>query len=214
MPLKNSVIVSVLMILGAVLISYTSHSENVPPHHPFSTFPLKIDGWKGKTDRFSDEVYKALGVEDSFLADYISQNGGRINLYIGYYQSQREGDLIHSPKNCMPGAGWGIADSSLIEIRNTAEPGNPKVKVIKLTLENGPRKQIMLYWFHSRGRIISSEYSQKIYLVVDSVLRHRTDGSFVRLIAPVQNNDDKAALRDLINFSEQLMPILKEYIPS
>ncbi len=214
MLLKNSVIATILMVLGAILINYTSHVEDIPPHRPFSTFPRNIDGWKGRTGRFSDKVYRVLGVEDSYLADYTAQNGDQINLYIGYYQSQREGDLIHSPKNCMPGAGWGITDSSLVEIRNTARPGNPKVKVIKLILENGSRKQIMLYWFHSRGRIISSEYWQKIYLVMDSVFRHRTDGSFVRLIAPVRNNNDKAALDNLINFSEQLMPILKEYIPS
>ena len=32
-----------------------------------------------------------------------------IELYIGYYKDQRSGDAIHSPKNCLPGAGMGTS---------------------------------------------------------------------------------------------------------
>jgi EpsI family protein len=83
-----------------------------------------------------------------------------------------------------------------------------------MILENGGRKQAMLYWFQSRGRIISSEYWQKIYLVLDSVFRRRTDGSFVRLIAPVSGEGRQEAFRDLTEFAEQVMPVLNTYIPS
>jgi EpsI family protein len=154
-----------------------------------------------------------LGVDDSFLGSYKTSDGRQVELYIGFYQNQREGDLIHSPKNCMPGGGWNIVHTSLEEIKT---PGtNPEnYKVIKLMLQKGAQKQVVLYWFQSRGRIINSEYMQKIYLVVDSMMRHRTDGSFVRLIAPVLNGDETKALNTLKDFAVQLMPILYEYIPS
>ncbi len=69
----------------------------------------------------------------------------------------------------------------------------------------------MLYWFHARGRIISSEYMQKVYLVIDSMTRHRTDESFVRLIS---YGEEAEALNNLKEFAKLLMPILHEYIPS
>ncbi len=212
MKIRNTVTASALMILGALLLRFSSHVEDIHPNRPFASFPTEIDGWRGKTETFDQKIYDILGVDDSFLCDYRDDKNRMVQLYIGFYQSQREGDLIHSPKNCMPGAGWKITETRLREIRRF--PDKPdRVKVIELTLENGPYKQAMLYWFHSRGRIISSEYMQKIYLVMDSILRHRTDGSFVRLIAPISGDDREKAFQDLTVFAEQIMPVLDEYIP-
>jgi len=196
-----------------VFLNYLSHAENIQPNKPFATFPKQIGEWVGIEARFDQKIYDILGVDDSILANYSTSNGRHVQLYVGFYQSQREGDLIHSPKHCMPGAGWNIIQTSLekIAMPNT-NPG--EIKAIKLLLQNGPHRQIVLYWFQSRGRIISSEYMQKIYLVTDSITRRRTDGSFVRLISPVINGDEGKTLNTLKDFSVQLMPILNEYIPS
>ena len=201
------------MILTAVCVVYIGHGEDVHPNKPLSSFPTKIGQWTGAQDKFDARIYQALGVDDSFLANYRSPEASGVQLYVGFYQSQREGDLIHSPKNCMPGAGWNIVETSIETLDGVAE-STKKTNVIKLVLQNGIQKQVVLYWFQSRGRIISSEYMQKIYLVVDSIMRHRTDGSFVRLIAPVSNNDEEKALNTLKDFAVQLMPILNDYIPS
>ncbi|MCP4109812.1 MAG: EpsI family protein [Desulfobacteraceae bacterium] len=201
------------MIAAMIFLHYISHAEDVHPNKPFSTFPKQIGEWTSGNDaRFEDRVMAVLGVDDYILRNYYNSEGRNTQLYIGFYQSQREGDLIHSPKNCMPGAGWSIVRTSVEEL---TMPGTPKnIKVIKLNLKKGTQKQLMLYWFQSRGRIISSEYMQKIYLVVDSISRHRTDGSFVRLIAPVVNDDENAAFKQLSGFIEKLMPVLYDYIPS
>jgi EpsI family protein len=201
------------MLLILVLVSYLTHTEDVPMIKPFTSFPKQIGEWTGKEDRFDQAIYDVLGVDDSFLANYRTSDGQLVQLYIGFYQSQSEGDLIHSPKNCMPGGGWNIIDISLEEIAFT-DTKSERQKTIKLILQNGHQKQIAFYWYQSRGRIIHSEYMQKIYLVVDAITRHRTDGSFVRLIAPVVNDDEDAALKSLKKFSKKLIPILKEYIPS
>ena len=201
------------MILTMVFLNYLSHTEDIRPNKPFSTFPKQIGQWTGEEYHFEERIYKILGVDDYVLGDYRTLDGRQVNLYIGFYQSQREGDLIHSPKHCMPGAGWNIVHTSLEEI--TIPGTNPdKIKTIKLILQKGSQKQIVVYWFQSRGRIIASEYMQKIYLVVDSIIRHRTDGSFVRLITSVENGDEDKAVNTLKDFAVQLMPILNEYIPS
>ena len=207
---KNTVIAAGLMLLSAAVLGFVRQSTDVPPLRPLSEFPQQIDGWQGQTSRFDSKIYDVLGVDDSFLANYRDAKGGAVNLYIGFYQSQKEGDLIHSPKNCMPGAGWGIARTETAQV----EDGRGGAAVIKLLLKKGAEQQVMLYWFHSRGRIISSEYWQKIYLVIDSITRRRTDGSFVRLIAPVRNGDIDQATETLKAFAGQLMPILAEYLPS
>jgi len=212
MSLKHTLIASAIMILTMVTLNYLSHAEDVHPNKPFATFPKQIGQWIGSEARFDQRIYDALGVDDSFLGNYRTSDGRQVNLYIGYYQSQKEGDLIHSPKNCMPGAGWNITQTSLEEV-TIPDSKSGKIKTIKLLLQNGRQKQVVLYWFQSRGRIISSEYMQKLYLVIDSITKHRTDGSFVRLIAPVANDEEKT-LNILKDFTAQIMPILNEYIPS
>lgn len=212
MNLKNTVIAVSIMMLGLITVKFSSSVESVPARKSLSEFPMQIGEWKGKEEKFSPQIYDVLGVDDSILANYRNSKELYINLYIGFYKSQRKGDLIHSPKNCMPGAGWNIVDSNLINIAK-APNGEKNVKIIKLILRNGDKRQLMLYWFHSRGRIIASEYWQKIFLVVDSIFKHRTDGSFVRLITPISGDDEHAALTRLVNFAETLMPLLGDYLP-
>lgn len=212
MPLKRTLIASTLMILTMVFVHYMSHGEDIKPKKPLSTFPKQIGAWIGKQEHFDERIYDILGVDDYFLCSYSNSDGRQVQLYVGFYRSQREGDLIHSPKHCMPGAGWNIVGTSLEDliIPNT---NHGKIKMIKLLLRKDAQRQVVLYWFQSRGRFIASEYVQKIYLVTDSILKHRTDGSFVRLIAPVMNNDEDKTVKNLKDFAKLLIPILQEYIP-
>ena len=213
MSLKHTLIASSILIFTALFLNYINHSEDVRPNKPFSTFPKQIGNWKGIEQRFDSRVYDVLGVDDSYLATYRNSNGGQVQLYIGFYQSQREGDLIHSPKNCMPGAGWKIVSSTIEEL-DVSNTDYNTIKTIRFKLKNGIHEQAVLYWFQSRGRIISSEYLQKIYLVIDSITRKRTDGSFIRLIAPIQNGDEEKTLLHLKDFAKLIFPILTEYIPA
>ena len=163
MSFKHTITASAILILTMVFLNYLSHAEEVYPNKSFATFPKQIGRWIGQEEHFDERVYKMLGVDDSFLGSYWAPDDRQIQLYIGFYQSQREGDLIHSPKNCMPGGGWNIVQTSLEEI-NIPDTNPGKIKVIKLILQNGAQKQVVLYWFQSRGRIISSEYLQKIFV--------------------------------------------------
>ena len=213
MPFKHTLTASALIILTMVFLNYLSHTESIHPNKPFSTIPTQIGEWSGEEYRLDEKIYKVLGVDDSFLCNYRTSDGRQVQLNIEFYQSQRKGDLIHSPKNCLPGSGWNIVHTSLEEI--TIPHGNSgKYKVIKLILEKAAQKQVVIYWYQSRGRIINSEYMQKIYLVVDSIARHRTDGSLVKLITPVTHGEEDVGLNALKDFTVQLIPILYEYIPS
>lgn len=207
---RTAIIISI-MLVSILLTGFASHSEKIKPNKSFDDFPLEIEQWKGQKGELDQEVYNILGVEDYILSNYRKTSGETINLYVGFYQSQKEGDIIHSPKNCMPGAGWNITETS-IETINLTESGKI-IKVIRLLLQKGSEKQVVLYWFQSRGRIISSEYMQKIWLVIDSVLKRRTDGSFVRLISPVTTSEDDAT-QLLKEFADKIFPFLNEHIPT
>jgi EpsI family protein len=207
----RTITIVAILVLTALLTSVFSRSERTRPNKSFDLFPVEIGEWKGAKDTLDQKVYNILGVEDYILGNYQNRQGSRINLYVGFYQSQKEGDLIHSPKNCMPGAGWNIikTDQEPLVFQKGEKPSN----LIRLLLQKGGEKQIVLYWFHSRGRIIGSEYMQKIWLVIDSMTKRRTDGAFVRLISPIIKSEETTD-KLLMEFAREIKPILDEYIPS
>nr|WP_321399842.1 exosortase C-terminal domain/associated protein EpsI [uncultured Desulfobacter sp.] len=211
MSTKHTAIIVVLLISAAGLTTILSHSERVKPNRPFSQFPLEIGPWRGVTSQMDERIYNILGVEDYIMANFEKNPGQTVNLYVGFYQSQSKGDIIHSPKNCLPGAGWNIIQNSVIPI-NLPKSGKT-IKIARLLLNKDGQKQIVYYWFQSRGRIIYSEYMQKIWLVLDSISKNRTDGSFVRLIAPVRTTETEAEVI-LTQFADEIYPLLNQFIPN
>ena len=211
--MRRTFIASACMLLAMLWVHFLGQGRDVDAIKPFSSFPKEIGPWQGKEARFADQVYEVLGVSDSFLANYGNGRGGQAQLYIGYYRSQRQGQTIHSPLNCLPGGGWNILQKSeedLPPLQSSPE----KVPLKRLLVEKAGQRYVVLYWFQARGRYNASEYWEKIYLVLDSMTRQRTDGAFIRLMAPAVNGSEGAALESLRDFARELVPVLKQYIPS
>ena len=100
------IILSVCLLLGAGVVARASRTEQVPPRAPFSQYPLQVEQWQGaNTAPFTKEVLDVLGADD-YLSRYYRDGRKTVGLYVGYYETQRQGDTIHSPLNCLPGAGW------------------------------------------------------------------------------------------------------------
>lgn len=208
----RTVTVSLIMIATAILLLNFKKVEAKKVNQPLSEFPRIIGQWQGEPDRFDSWFYEKSGVDDSILSNFRDSNGNSVQLYVGYYESQREGDIIHSPKNCMVGGGWNIVSTEKIKIANPANSSRP-LNAVLLKMKSGAHDQLVLYWYYSRGRTITSEYFQKIYLVLDAITRQRTDGSFIRLISPVLD-DEQQTLESLKKFAVDILPIIEAYIPS
>jgi EpsI family protein len=73
-------------------------------------------------------------------------------------------------------------------------------------------KQLVLYWYQGRGRVIASEYAAKFWMVTDAVSKNRTDGALVRVITPIRNNE-VVAQASLVSFTQSLFPQLDEILP-
>jgi len=87
-------------------------------------------------------------------------------LFIAYFPTQRKGDTIHSPKNCLPGAGWIPAESSRIWID---QQGGNKIQVNRILVTKGADRALVLYGYQAHSRVILSEYGAKYYLVADAI---------------------------------------------
>lgn len=110
------------------------------------------------------------------------------SLYVGYYESQTQGKLIHSPKNCLPGAGW----EALTSTRETLATADGPVTVNRYLIQSGPDRALVLYWYQGRGRIEANEYRVKWDLLRDAAFRQRSDEALVRVIVPVTTSEEDA----------------------
>jgi EpsI family protein len=175
---------------------------------------MTISKWSGRPDPpLAQHVLDVLGVDDYLSRTYYAANGEVANLYMGFYQNQREGDTIHSPLNCLPGSGWEPIEKQRVQLRT---PNGP-VAVNELVIEKGLDHQLVLYWYQAHGRVVASEYWGKTYLVLDALRLNRTDGSMIRVIAGLGDNPTQGRPRATAiahAFAEMVLPMLGPYVPS
>jgi EpsI family protein len=214
MKIAKEFVVSLVVLLAAGLsLRSILHGEETPLRRSFSEFPLHFEQWSGRQLELDTKVLEVLHVDDYVLRRYEDGQGLSLELYIGYYKSQRQGATYHSPKNCLPGSGWAFLHTGTLDLHVAQLPGAP-VEINKFIIQKGLEKQLVLYWYQDRGRIITSEYWAKAYMVWDAIQRHRTDGAFVRIMIPFTGEDEERAVRQGRAFAETIFPLLSAYLPS
>ena len=204
-------VVVVVLLSGTVCLHAMSHGEPIIPREPLANLPETIGNWTGREISLDPEVLKVVAVTDYVNRSYFSPTQLPVELYVGYYADQRTGDTIHSPKNCLPGAGWDPIQSDYATI---SLPGGRQAKVNEYVIAQGLDRELVFYWYQGRGRVTASEYMAKFWMISDAITRNRTDGALVRLITPIVNNDTAQAHARLEKFTSILFPSLSKLIPN
>ena len=198
-----------LLLAATVAMAKLPHGTVTELNRPLQTFPLEIGDWQGFDQPLTERITAAAGVDSYLSRCYLQPGGDNVGLYVGYYKSQQTGDTIHSPKNCLPGTGWQPLQASEITLR---VPDGRVFPVNLYIVENEREKLLVLYWYQSHGRIISSEYAAKVYMVIDAIRLNRTDSTLVRVTTKLGRDENKA--RQLaVSFAEQVIPRLDQIIP-
>jgi EpsI family protein len=214
--LSNTRIVVVLAFFAVAFLGLQMSQtvRETPIKQPLSGFPGEIGTWKfARKSFFAAPVIEMLGVDDYISYDYTEGSGRVLNLYISYFTAVGVTGAYHSPQNCLPGGGWNIVsveDIPLAEVPAAYRGGEIK----KVVVQKGSEHQIVLYWFQNRGRIIASEYWEKIYLVMDAIFKQRRDGSFIRIMGQVPRDGDKDKFtQEMIDFAGRVVGIASDFIP-
>jgi exosortase D (VPLPA-CTERM-specific) len=203
-------VAAAVLVMGVLFLRTLSHGEAVPLRRQLDGFPLRVGQWQGMGEALPPSVLSVLRVTDYIMRLYGSPPGPPISLYVGYYESQRQGQTYHSPRVCLPGSGWNIVSHQDLTVRL---PGRPEpVAINRVLVRKGEDRQVVLYWYQERGRIIASEYAAKLYLAADAIRRNRTDGALVRLSAPVRGSEEET-LQQLLGFTRLIFPSLTEFLP-
>ena len=204
---------ALLLIAAAIFLQARSRGEILPPRQSLPSFPQHLGNWQGTDVAIDEDALQVLGPGDFLLRVYENQQRTQppVDLFVAYFPSQRAGDTIHSPKNCLPGAGWAPVKSSRIML---SMPEHAPFPVNRYEIAKGEARQLVLYWYWAHDRGVASEYWAKYYLVADAIRMNRSDGSLVRIktfMAPGETAD--AAMQRMLPFAGEVLPRLNEYIP-
>lgn len=201
------VVAGLFLILVFIPVSQrASQAPAYPLKQGFNNFPMIIDSWEGRHVYIDPEMVAATQSHAHLNAEFTSPTNGLVAVWIAYYETQKKaGGFVHSPKGCFTASGWQIEKTQIIEISE----GKP---VNWMVVTRPGEKLLVYYWFMQRGRWLSDETMNKLYMAYDGFTRRRTDGALIRLITPVGKNVDEAQQR-LTLFAQDLSLILNEFIP-
>ncbi len=202
--------VSLLAVTAGFL--HARADEATPRREPLTAFPRLLGTRTGIDVTISKEVLEILGNGDFLLRLYPDTAGSPdVDLFVAYFASQRAGDTLHSPKNCLPGAGWFPLQSQEREIR---APGVAPFFANEYLIAKDSDRKLVLYWYQAHNRSLANEYWAKFYLVADALRYNRSDGSLIRITTPVAPGEQLDSARQrLLDFTGQVAPQLGRYIP-
>jgi EpsI family protein len=205
-------LISAILLVGTfVFLQSRSVGEGVPLRRSFDSFPTSLGTWTGQDDTvFDTETVKILKMSDYIMRRYVDGDGHSIWLYMAYWQSQRRGSDIHSPKNCLPAGGWEPVEASRLSI---SVPGlAAPIDVNRYLIQKDRQMQVVLYWFQAQGTVVAGELDAKVEMVRSAIFRNRTDGAVVRLSSPVYGSVPETTV-ELVQYVQVLYPVLREFLP-
>lgn len=200
-----------LIVAGLVINFWERAGEARVSRQPLKNFPAQIGSWRqqGPDLRFDKETEAVLRADD-YLSRNFEANGVVASLYVGYYTTQRTGATYHSPLNCLPGSGWVMNEGGTVTI---SPSGLLPFQANRYLIESGRQRALLIYWYQGRGTAVASEYTAKIYTVLDSVRRRRSDGALVRVMVPVVGSPQEAE-KAALDVAAQAASNLSPFVPN
>ena len=170
------------VLLAGVALTWNARSQAaIPLAGPLSGILPDVPGYRMQPQTLSAEEQRVAGMTDYVARAYWRDSVPAFTTFVSYYARQTRGRTIHSPRNCLPGAGWEVVSSGteIIAVDGQSHMLNRSL------LKNGPAMAIVYYWYQGRGRIVADEYQVKWNLLRDAAVAGHTEEALVRVVVPV-----------------------------
>ena len=172
--------------------------------------PMQMESLVGTELYFEDSVYQVLNADGNLLRNYASPDGEVVNLYIGYYGTQKGGRAEHLPQYCFTGQGWSIEKWDFVSFDS---PGMGTVRVNRLMVKKGGERQLVYFWFQSEATVMATGWEQNWYKFHHRLLQDRNDGTLVRVALDLSVGKEGEAEERAKRFSQIVMPLVSQFWP-
>jgi exosortase D (VPLPA-CTERM-specific) len=201
------------LVVGAAFILAPTPARQAVDRDTFALFPRDIGAWSGAPEMLDAATETVLGATDYINATYVAPGESGVNIFAAWYETQTEGEGLHSPEVCLPVGGWEVfsIDPTPVSIPGTVYGD---FMVNRAVIQKGLSKQLVYYWFEQRGQRMTNDYAAKFSVVWDSLTRGRSDGALVRFVTPINPGETEAdADARMQRFMAEALKLLPRFVP-
>ena len=186
-----SVLPAALFALGVGGAGLLQPATRLTLDRPLAELPRQLGPYEAVAEReLGPGELAVLAPDDYVLRRYETPDGRGLELFASFYGRQIGGGSIHSPRNCLPGAGWEPVAHEHVQLD---VDGYPDATINRYVIQDqAGRRALVFYWYQGRGRIAANEYRVKWDLLRDAVVMRRTDEAMVRVVFPLSASEQQA----------------------
>lgn len=173
---------ALILAIGCASLWNAHGQRAVPIAKPLSSVLAEVPGLTMVNQVLPLHEQQIAGMTDYVARAYRRDSLVAFTTFVSYYDRQTKGKTIHSPRNCLPGAGWEIVSGGTHEVLVDGTPHS----INRYVLKNGSSTAVAYYWYQGRGRVTASEYRVKWNLLRDAAVYGRTEEALVRLVIPIR----------------------------
>jgi EpsI family protein len=170
-----------VLLMGTAFIWNARSQDAVPIAAPLTSVLANMPGYRIQEQHLTDEERRVAGMTDYVARVYWRDTVAAFTTFVSYYERQTQGKTIHSPRNCLPGAGWEILTAGEQQVTVDGVPHT----LNRYVLKKGAATSVVFYWYQGRGRIVANEYTVKLNLLKDAALAGHTEEALVRVVVPI-----------------------------
>ena len=206
-------VMAFVLLAQAAALRVLSLPERPLPGPRLHDLPYEVGAWRVVEEQALDPtVNEYLKPDDYVIRDYQGQEGSSVNLFLAYFKSLQNAYGPHSPKVCLPGAGWLVRSSKIASIQ---VPGRVEsIPVNEYVMERSGQRIAVIYWYQNNRSVWAEEFRAKLTMLPDLIKYRRSDVSLVRLIAPVRSDEGVDEMSRCAQFAKQVFPLLADRFES
>lgn len=182
LPSLRRYLPALVLVAGCAFLWNAKSQSAVPLAAPLAGVLSAMPGYRIEDHTISADEQRVAGMSDYVARVYWRDSLPAFTTLVSYYERQTQGATIHSPRNCLPGAGWEVLTAGE---QTVMVDGSPRT-LNRYLLKNGAATAVVFYWYQGRGRVVANEYAVKWYLLRDAALAGHTEEALVRVVVPVR----------------------------
>jgi len=211
-PKWRSVLVPLFLAAQIVVIHAATGGERPPAPPAPGSFPTAFGQWKlFRADPLDPAVVTELRADRLVTQTYVETSTHSFaSLLVAWFQTQQGGARQpHSPKVCLPSGGWTPRIVDEVTVHTPAGA----ITVNRYVVDKDTQSAVVLYWYQTPRRVIADEWAAKFWLAADALRDKRTDTALVRVTTWPATGGEEAATSIAGDFTSDLYPGLREYLP-
>lgn len=189
-----------ISFLVAGLFNFAISDGEVPPADPNVLSDLVVQGWQAVDIPSDKRISEALMTDASLFKQYVSKNGQRVSVYVGYYKSLQGAQYSHSPQVCYIAHGWTTSRSGKIAV-NISER---VLMANQLLVKKDEESELVYYWYQCRDKAFADLFKMKLALLPNRLRGLDQSNVFVRISTPIDNGGLSRAEDELRSFMKEL----------